>query len=306
VAASQRHMPDWTLALYLNGPDPFASAAARQNQAYLWTGILAIAFIAALAAAIAGYITRQIRLTGLKNDFIATVSHELKTPLAAMRVLVDTLREGRCTGEQQAREYFDLIARENQRLSRLIDSFLTFSRMERNKRAFTFAAVDVAEVLHAAADTVAERFAAPHQLELVVEADLPRAWADRDAVMTILLNLLDNAWKYSGETKRVLLRASADNGMVKIEVVDNGIGLSRRALRRIFERFYQVDQTLSRGAGGCGLGLSIVKFIVDAHGGRIDVRSEVGSGSTFTVRLPIAAAVDEAIEEGVPCPANRS
>jgi signal transduction histidine kinase len=117
-------------------------------------------------------------------------------------------------------------------------------------------------------------------------ADLPRIRADRDALVTVLLNLLDNAWKYSGDGKAVAIRAFAADGSVSIEVSDNGVGMSRRAMRRIFDRFYQVDQTLSRKAGGCGLGLSIVKFILDAHGGSIDVKSQVRQGSTFTIRLP--------------------
>ena len=285
--ASRKHMSDWSVAIFLNGPDPFAQAAKRQNAVYLWTGILGIAFIAVLAAVLASYLGRQMRLTRLKNDLIATVSHELKTPLASMRVLVDTLREGRCADAKQAGEYFDLIAKENERLSRLIDNFLTFSRMERNKRAFEFESVDVAGAVRAAVAAVRDRFSPPDaRLDVDLPADLPRIRADRDALVTVLLNLLDNAWKYSGDGKAVKVRAFAADGSVFIEVSDNGVGMSRRAMSRIFDKFYQVDQTLSRKAGGCGLGLSIVKFILDAHGGSIDVKSQVRQGSTFTVRLP--------------------
>jgi signal transduction histidine kinase len=112
--------------------------------------------------------------------------------------------------------------------------------------------------------------------------------ADRDAVVTVLVNLLDNACKYSGDDKRISLKTFAENGMVCFAVRDNGHGMSRRVMRRIFERFYQADRSLSRSAEGCGLGLAIVKFIVDAHKGRIDVESKPGEGSCFTVRLPAA------------------
>jgi signal transduction histidine kinase len=250
-------------------------------------GLSAVAAIAVLAAVLASYLGRQMRLTRLKNDLIATVSHELKTPLASMRVLVDTLREGRCADAKQAGEYFDLIAHENERLSRLIDNFLTFSRMERNKRAFEFTSVDVAGAVRAAVAAVGERFSPPDtRLDVDLPADLPQVRADPDALVTVLLNLLDNAWKYSGDSKAVKVRAFATDGGVSIEVSDNGAGMSRRAMSRIFDKFYQVDQTLSRKAGGCGLGLSIVKFILDAHGGSIDVKSLPGKGSTFTVKLP--------------------
>jgi len=282
------HCPGWELAVYLN-EDPFAVTAGKAESAYLAGGISAIAVIALLAVAMASYLGRQMRLTRLKNDLIATVSHELKTPLASMRVLVDTLREGRCTDSKQAGEYFELIAKENERLSRLIDNFLTFSRMERNKRAFDFTAVDIAEAVQAAADATSERFSSPQaRLDMDLPGDLPHVRADRDAIVTVILNLLDNAWKYSGDIKAIQVRAYPVDGSVFIDVSDNGVGMSRREMNRIFDKFYQVDQTLARKASGCGLGLSIVKFILDAHGGAITVKSQPGKGSTFTIQLPVA------------------
>ena len=310
LSSAIRSMPAWELSLSLEGGDPFARAAERQNALYLYTGSAGIVFIVLLAVAMASYLGRQMKLTRLRNDLIATISHELRTPLASMRVLVDTLREGRLTGAAQEKEYLELIAGENERLSRLIDNFLTFSRMERNKRVFIYGPLGPGELVRAAAAAMRERFSAPGaKLELDVPSDLPELTGDRDALMTVLLNLLDNAWKYSGDQKHVAVRAylcgtpapgceeagtspgsggnSPRRATLCIEVRDNGIGLSRRAMRRIFDRFYQVDQTLSRRAGGCGLGLSIVKFILDAHGGLIEVKSQLGKGSAFTVRLPI-------------------
>ena len=280
-------LPDWKLALYLQVDDPFSEATDRRVGLYLWTGILVIGATAALALLVGRYVTRQMKLTRLKNDLVATVSHELKTPLASMRLLVDTLLEGNYRDEQQVREYLELTAKENERLSHLIDNFLTFSRMERNKRVFEFADVAVAELVHAATEAVRERFAgAGCRFDVEVADALPTIIGDRDALVTVLLNLLDNALKYTGDRKHVILRARAADGQVRLEVADNGIGLSRRAARRVFDRFYQVDRTLSRRPGGCGLGLSIVKFIVESHGGTIDVRSELGKGSTFVVILP--------------------
>ena len=290
AAAVSEFMPGWRLAVHLV-EDPFAAAASRQVAMYLWTGSLGILVIAILAVAVARHLGRQVKLTRLRNDLIATVSHELKTPLASMRVLIDTLLEGRCGGEKQANEYFRLMAKENARLSRLIDNFLTFSRMERNKKAFDYAHVEAAEVVEAAVDSMADRFAGPGcSLDVQIAPHLPQIYADKDAVVTVLLNLLDNAWKYSGDRKVVKVRADSADGGVLFEVSDNGVGMSGRAARRIFSRFYQVDQTLSRSAGGCGLGLSIVKFIIDAHDGSVDVASQPGKGSTFTVRLPVAAS----------------
>ncbi len=281
-------LSNWQLALYLEGPDPFAATADKRIASYLWTGILVIVVIAMLALLLARYVSRQMRLTRLKNDLIATVSHELKTPLSSMRVLVDTLLEGRCRNTQQEREYLHLIAKENVRLSRLIDNFLTFSRMERHKQAFEFTDVRVEEIVREAQDAVRDRCESPGcRFDVDIAANLPIITGDRDALITVILNLLDNAYKYSEDDKHIALRAYAADANVCLEVEDNGAGLSPRAIKKIFDRFYQVDQSLSRETGGCGLGLSIVKFIVDAHGGKIDVKSQVGKGSTFTVKLPI-------------------
>jgi len=240
-----------------------------------------------VALLVGRYLLKQVRLARLKNDFVATISHELKTPLSSMRVLVDTLLEGRPRGEEQAREYLQLVAKENERLSRLIDNFLTFSRMERNRQAFELQDVAPGEIVEAAAEAVRSRFEADNRtLEVATAPDLPTITADRDALITVLLNLLENAHKHSGDHGRIALRAYEAEESVCFEVRDNGTGMSRRVVRRVFDRFYQADRSLSRAASGCGLGLSIVKFIVDAHRGSIDVQSQPGRGSTFTVRLP--------------------
>ena len=282
-------LPGWRLALHLTDQDAVDSAADAQVTAYLWTGVLLIAVIAALAFVIARVVGRQIRLTRLKNDLIATVTHELKTPLASMRLLVDTLLDDQRHDEAQVREYLGLISKENHRLSRLIEDFLTFSRMERNKLAFDKRDVEPAEVVRTAADAVGPRFDREHcRFDVEIAPTLPRIVADPDAMATVIVNLLDNAYKYSNEEKHIVLRTYSENGNVCFSVRDNGIGLSRRAARRVFERFYQVDRRLSRDTSGVGLGLSIVKFIVDAHGGIVNVDSQPGRGSTFTVSLPAA------------------
>ena len=131
-----------------------------------------------------------------------------------------------------------------------------------------------------------------------VASDLPMVVGEIDSLVTVLDNLLENAYKYSGEEKHVTVRAYADNGNVCIEVEDNGIGLSRAAARNVFNRFYQVDQTSTRSGRGCGLGLSIVKFIVGAHGGTVSVLSEPNSGSVFKVTLPAAPRPQLTVAKG--------
>ncbi len=286
-------LPGWRLALTLEGEDPFSAAAEKEVAGYLWASLLSVGAIVLFALIGGRLLLRQARLTRLKKDFIATATHELKTPLSSVRLFAETLREGRYEDEQQAKHYLDLLVRENERLSRLIDNFLSFSRMERDKRAFDLVEVAPADVVEAAVGVMAERFREPLcQLDVHVEPGLPCVMADSDALVTVLLNLLDNAYKYTGDEKRIGLRAYARDGQVCLEVEDNGIGMSPRAVRKAFDRFFQADTSLSRPAGGCGLGLSIVKFIVEAHGGSVHVASEPGKGSTFTVRLPATGPVE--------------
>jgi signal transduction histidine kinase len=288
----------WKVELYF-GDSVLSEAAAakRQRAVYLWTFILVIGSMVVVSGLLTRLMLQQAKLSRLKNDFIATVTHELKTPLASMRVLVETLLDRSAAGEsdtKQAEEYLTLISRENERLSRLIDNFLTFSRMERNKQAFDFTRASPADIAKSAVEAVQTKFNnGDCKLILTIDKSAaggpPSILADKDAMVTVLVNLLDNACKYSYNDKQIELRVFAEGSQVCFSVKDNGIGMNRRVVKKIFDKFYQADDSLSRRAGGCGLGLSIVKFIVDAHKGRIIVKSEPGKGSIFTVKVPAAA-----------------
>ncbi len=281
------YFPNWKIELFFKEGDVLDRAAGQRIAVYTWTGTLVILLILMCGAVAARSIGKQVKLNRLKNDFIATVTHELKTPLASMRVLVDTLLEGHYRDQQQVTDYLQLISKENGRLSRLIDNFLTFSRMERNKQAFQIRPTSPAMIAYNAAEAVRTKFDRPScHFETDIPEGLPDVMADPDAMVTVLVNLLDNAYKYSRDDKHITLRVACENQSIHFAVSDNGVGIPRRALKRIFKRFYQVDRALSRRAEGCGLGLSIAKFIVDAHAGTIRVESRPGQGSTFTVTLP--------------------
>lgn len=288
--AAGRMLPGWQISFSLLDTKTFDEAARRRMASYVWVGFLVIA-----ALGITGLITgqafrRQLRLTHLKTDLIAAVSHELKTPLASMRLLVDSLLDDEQFDPKKTRDYLQLIAGENLRLTRLIENFLTFSRIERDRQRFSFSETKPSAVIESAVQVMRERLhtQACH-LEVDVSPDLPVIQADEDALVMVLLNLLDNAYKYTPPEKgdkRILLHAYREAGQVVFEVEDNGIGIAPRDQKRIFRRFYQVDQRLARATGGCGLGLSIVEFITRAHGGAVRVRSQPGVGSTFRVSLP--------------------
>jgi signal transduction histidine kinase len=276
--------PGWRLGMVLPAEHPADAIAQQRTLWYLWIGCLAIAG-ASVAAVLAGQtMRRQMQLAGVKADLVATVSHELKTPLSSMRLLVDTLLEQAEPDPAQTREYLEMISRENARLSRLIEQFLTFSRMERKKHVFDFAGAQPEEIARSAVEAMRERLGACdfHQ---EIEPGLPQIRADAPSLVTALVNLLDNAWKYSPGEKSITLRVSAGGGRVRFAVQDRGIGIPPREARKIFRKFYQADRTLSRQAGGVGLGLSIVRLVAEAHNGSVDVDSRPGEGSTFTISV---------------------
>lgn len=295
---------DWRLGFSAAETNPFAAKSMNREAVHSWIAGLIVALMCALAWMLANAMRRQTRLARLKNDLVATVSHELKTPLAAIRLLVDTLLADTDEADSKpsidVREYLQLIAQENTRLTRLIDSFLTFSRLERGKQRYDFRMIDVREIIDRAAAVVRDRWIdADHFLNVdysALEAGQPTVvHGDIDALVTALINLLENAWKFTGEDRRIVLSAKATNDRVTVAVRDNGIGLSERASRRVFDRFFQVDQRVARTQDGCGLGLSIVRAIARSHGGEARAEGRLGEGSTFSLELP--RGVGEAAEE---------
>ncbi len=281
--------PECTAELYMTDTNIFDDTANRQVAIYIWAGILVIVLILATGGLAGSALGRQMKMNRLKNDFIATVTHELKTPLASMRVLADTLLEGNYTDPKREKEYLELICKENRRLTGLIDDFLTFSRMERNKQVFEFEKVRPGDIAKSAIEAVRTKFDKKNCIfSVTIDDNLPFISADKDAMVTVLVNLLDNACKYSYDDKQIGLKVFRENDNVCFVVKDNGIGMTRRQMRKIFDRFYQADNSLSRRAEGTGLGLSIVKFILDAHKAKIHVQSQIEKGSTFTVILPVA------------------
>ena len=279
------YLPEWRIALLPAGEQPFEELESRQLGLYVWTGALVLVAVLGIAAVAGRAIHRQMRLANLKSDLVATVSHELKTPLASIRLLLDTLLQADELEPKRTREYLELMDRENTRLTQMIENFLAFSRLERNRYNFRFDEVSASEVVDRAVEAFAERAAC---ITVEVAPNLPPIHADPRALSTVLLNLLDNAYKYTPDEKRIDLRAFQNNGNVCFEVKDNGIGVPKSEASKVFRDFYQVDSRLARSQGGCGLGLSIVKFIVKAHKGTVSLDSRAGEGTTFKVAVPCA------------------
>jgi signal transduction histidine kinase len=240
---------------------------------------------------------KELKISQMKSDFVSNVSHELRTPLSSIRVLGEFLRSGREVEPEKLRRYGEYIETESQRLAKLINNILDFSKIESGQRNYEFEEHQiefiVAEVLR-----VFEVRLIQQGFDLDVELPndpLPCVSVDADAVTQAITNLLDNAIKYSGSSRSIGVRVWLDGSMVSVSVTDHGVGIPQDELRKIFERFHRVSTGLVHNVKGSGLGLSLVKHIVEAHGGRVQVTSEVGAGSTFTLQFPALDNVTDAL-----------
>jgi signal transduction histidine kinase len=287
--AFREGLPSWSVAVYL--PPGASPRQTVRRQVTIFTA----AFGALLAVIVAGIVLawrlmrREAEMAQLKADFVANVSHDLKTPLSVIRMFGETLEMGRVADAERRQEYYRVITRESERLSRLIDNVLDFSRIEGGRRTYDPVPVAVEPLIR---DTL-ESFGYPlaqqgFKVETRVAPDLPEVSMDADAVGQALGNLIDNAIKYSGDRRAITVDAALVDGELAISVADEGIGIPPEEQGRIFEKFYRVGQSETQGRRGSGVGLALVEHVAQAHGGRVTVESRPGVGSRFTLWLPAA------------------
>jgi two-component system, OmpR family, phosphate regulon sensor histidine kinase PhoR len=233
--------------------------------------------------------TELRRLESLRRDFVANVSHELKTPLSSIKACAETLRNGALADPQASERFLGRIEEQSDRLHHLILDLLSLARIESGQQTFDISAVGVAEVANACIEAHRQAAEAKNiQLSAVPWPEDCRVRADREGLREILDNLVDNAIKYTPQGGTVKLQWRIDGDGASIDVVDTGIGIHASEQPRVFERFYRVDKARSRELGGTGLGLAIVKHLVQSFGGKVSVESEPGKGSRFRVELPRA------------------
>jgi two-component system phosphate regulon sensor histidine kinase PhoR len=238
-------------------------------------------------------ITEIRRLERVRRDFVANVSHELRTPLTAIQGFAETLLRGALEEPENSRRFVEIIREHATRLARLTEDLLKLSRIEAGKLDVEVRPIAVANVVEQCLETARLKLSEKRQsLEVTVCEPPPLAMGDSHALLDVLRNLVDNANQYTPEEGNIRIRVSRErangSGEVRISVQDDGIGIPASSHDRIFERFYRVDPARSRKVGGTGLGLSISKHLVEVMGGRIELESQLGRGSTFTVVLPVA------------------
>jgi signal transduction histidine kinase len=260
-----------------------------RDRIYSWAIALALVGLSIGALITTRAVRKEMKASHLKSDFVTTVTHELKTPLTSIGMFAETLLMGRVSDEAEKKECLEIIAKETDRLTRLIDRVLTFSKIEARKKRFDLKLADPLALVEETADLFRTQMRGgkkPLALEVTAVQDLPKVLVDRASMQEVLLNLLSNAYKYGGEQPRIQVTLTKRRRWVLVEVRDRGIGIPWREQRKIFRKFYRANDVLTRDVEGSGIGLTLARSIVQAHRGDITVRSKVGEGSTFTVWLP--------------------
>ena len=276
-------------------PDFVSSLVGQHSSQRILYGLLVLLVLS--LTLFGGYllwrdVRRELRLAEMRSQFVSSVSHELKTPLTAIRMFAETLRMGRLTDPNVEQEYLETIVNESQRLTRLLNNVLDFSKIEQGERQYRMQPAPLSEIVQTAAQTMAYPLNQKgFRLQVHIEPDLPDVDMDGDAMEQAVLNLLSNAMKYSEDSGDIDLRLCRSDDAAIIQVVDRGIGIVPEEQERIFDKYYRVRTGTNERSTGTGLGLALVSHIVKAHGGRIEVDSKPGNGSTFSIYLPFGEAL---------------
>ena len=265
------------------------------HRSFLILGFLSVMIIGGLVLT-KHIVSKEMALARLKSDFVSNVSHELRTPLALIRLYAETLELGRITTQEKKQQYYRIIRKESERLTALINNILDFSRIEAGRKEYEFRNTDIAELVRNTLESY--RYQIEQQgfaFEESIDSNLPAVPVDREAIARALVNLVNNALKYSTDEKFLGVKLYREDGVVKLEVADHGIGIARRDQSKIFEKFYRAGDPQVHNTKGSGLGLSLVRHITQAHGGEIAVESTPGKGSKFILSLPLVSATQQPV-----------
>jgi signal transduction histidine kinase len=280
--------PDWTMEFHQPPPRLIKTFLLSRRGLYsfvflLIAGILIFGLVLTIRS-----VSHELELARMKSDFVSTVSHEFKSPLTSIRQLAEMLQSGRVPSEERRQKYYDVLLEQSERLALLTDNILSLAKIEAGRAEFTFETTDLSVLLTEVVTSIQERVR--HEgfdIGLNVKGVLPLLTVDRTALSQAVTNIVDNAIKYSGDSRKISVNAFLEEQEVAIAVQDFGVGIKDEDIPKLFERFYRVGDELTRTVKGSGLGLTLVKEIVEAHRGKVHVESELGKGSLFSIRLPV-------------------
>ena len=280
--------PDWTLEFHQPPPRLIRTFLLSRRGLYSFVFLLIAGILVFGLALTIRSVSHELELARMKSDFVSTVSHKFKSPLTSIRQLAEMLQSGRVPSEERRQQYYDVLLEQSERLALLTDNILSLAKIEEGRAEFAFETTDISALLTKVVSSFRERVR--HEgfdIEFKVEGPIPLVAVDRTALSQAITNLIDNAIKYSGDSRKVVVGASVEELFVAIAVKDFGVGIKKEDIDRVFERFFRGGDELTRTVKGSGLGLTLVKEIVEAHRGRVQVESEPGKGSVFSIRLPL-------------------
>jgi two-component system phosphate regulon sensor histidine kinase PhoR len=277
--------PDYLLGIVLKG-GTIQSLVKSRAETNLVLLLLLIVILLVGVWIIFRNVKKEVALAKIKSDFVSNVSHELRTPLALISMFAETLEMGRVKTEEKKKEYYSIISHEANRLSKIVNRILNFSQAEAGKRKFSFAKVQLNEIVESVVNTYSFHLQ-NKGFKFISQPDetIPLIYADKDAVSEAIINLIDNAVKYSQDKKEVELSTGMIGDLIYIKVKDQGVGISEKDQKRIFDKFFRVAGDNIHNTKGTGLGLSLVKQIVEAHKGEITLHSTPGKGSSFILKF---------------------
>jgi len=288
IIESPRESPVWTLKLYTEPTGLMNTLFFPGHNIFLFIFIFIVLVLALGLFFTIQIVSKELQLSKMKSDFISTVSHEFKSPLTSIRHITDMLVLKRVPTESKKQEYYEIIQQQSERLSHLINNILDFSKLEEGEKKFRFEPLFIDQILQEI--VVSFKNSIPDKDFKVIYKQgnhLPKINADKVAITQVIHNLLDNAFKYSGNSDSIEVYAKSDKKSVIISVKDFGIGIPSEEKDKIYSRFYRISNDRTQQVKGSGIGLTIVKQIIESHGGTISLESKVGSGSTFIIKLPI-------------------
>lgn len=277
------------LAVRFEHADNLVTSDLRPQRIFYLVALLAVVALTLFGALLLWRdVRRDVQMAEMRSQFVSSVSHELRTPLTSIRMFAETMRHRAAADEGQTDDFLDIIIGESERLTRLLDNVLNFSKIERDSKIYHPDAMQLEEVVESACRSLAHSLEQHgFELEVEVEEGLPRVHADRDAIEQAVLNLLTNAVKYANGDRRIELRLRRDGRFGAIEVTDHGIGIRPEDHEQIFEPFFRAKHPGHDHVQGAGLGLALVRHIADAHAGAVTVVSSPGEGSTFCLKIPL-------------------
>jgi len=280
------NFPQWRVDVYLS--ENGGSELFLYKNIFFWTILTLLVILFLGSGLIIRTVVQEVNLLNLKSEFIASVSHEFKTPLTAIGAILERLLGGEVKDPKKTKEYYWILSHDLERLKRLVKNVLDFTKIEKGKREYRLVSTDIVNLVRQEVDSFRKEIKmAGFSAGVTIDGDIPPVFADKEAMSQALHNILDNAVKFSVQEKNIHVEVSLKHDTVEIAVRDRGIGIPENEKKRIFEKFYRGKQASSVSPTGTGLGLTLVKHIIDGHRGDVIVRSRPGEGTCVSLILPV-------------------